>query len=207
MINKWCSIFLGVNFDFLRIEWVHKKLFIWRWSKRVAKWHKWFAFWTVFETIRRRKEVLLILLSEIDPYTLKIGDLSGDLAVLLLYRYHYYSIILYHIMLYQHFQWLSLLHLYSHGDIVVYLLYTTSFVMTLEEVKISYIKATVIILLDRWWNNSGGYFQIVRKVVHKGPRQAFYLAAADGGDDTSENDDGTWCYCQIAKDGSMNHVL
>ena len=28
-----------------------------------------------------------------------------------------------------------------------------------------------------------------------------------GGDDTSENDDGTWCYCQIAKDGSMNHVL
>ena len=33
------------------------------------------------------------------------------------------------------------------------------------------------------------------------------LAAADGGDDTSENDDGTWCYCQIAKDGSMNHVL
>ena len=34
------------------------------------------------------------------------------------------------------------------------------------------------------------------------------LAAADygGSDDTSE-DDGTWCYCQIAKDGSMNHVL
>ena len=35
------------------------------------------------------------------------------------------------------------------------------------------------------------------------------LSAADGGggDDTSENDGGTWCYCQIAKDGSMNHVI
>ena len=35
------------------------------------------------------------------------------------------------------------------------------------------------------------------------------LAVADdgGGDDTSENDDGIWCHCQIAKDGSMNHVL
>ena len=33
------------------------------------------------------------------------------------------------------------------------------------------------------------------------------LAAADGGDDTSGNDDGTQYYCQIAKDGSMNHVL
>ena len=33
------------------------------------------------------------------------------------------------------------------------------------------------------------------------------LAAADDGDDTSENDDGTCCYCQIAKDSSMNHVL
>ena len=35
------------------------------------------------------------------------------------------------------------------------------------------------------------------------------LAVADGGgqDDTSENDDGMWCYCQIAKNGSMNHVL
>ena len=35
------------------------------------------------------------------------------------------------------------------------------------------------------------------------------LAAADDGgdDDTSKNDDGTWCYCQIAKDGSTNHVL
>ena len=35
------------------------------------------------------------------------------------------------------------------------------------------------------------------------------LAAADDGvgDDTSENDDGTWCYCQIAKDGSTNYML
>ena len=35
------------------------------------------------------------------------------------------------------------------------------------------------------------------------------LVATDngGGDDTSENDDGTCCNCQIAKDGSMNHVL
>ena len=35
------------------------------------------------------------------------------------------------------------------------------------------------------------------------------LAAADdgGGDDTRENDDGICRYCQIAKDGSMNHVL
>ena len=34
-----------------------------------------------------------------------------------------------------------------------------------------------------------------------------FLAAADGGDDTSEDDNGMWCYCQTAKDGSMNHVL
>ena len=79
---------------------------------------------------------------------LKVDDFSGDLAILPLSRYHYYSSdILYHIMRYQHSQWLSLLHLYSHGDIVIYLLYTTSFV-TLEEVKISYSKATVILLLD-----------------------------------------------------------
>ena len=31
------------------------------------------------------------------------------------------------------------------------------------------------------------------------------LAAAD--DDTSQDNDGTWCYYRIAKDGSMNHVL
>ena len=43
---------------------------------------KWFPFWAVFETKQRRKEVLRTLLSEIDPYTLKVGDLSGDLAVL-----------------------------------------------------------------------------------------------------------------------------
>ena len=41
------------------------------------------------------------------------------------------------------------------------------------------------------------------------PCKLSILAAADddGGDDTSKNDNGTWCYCQIAKDGSMNHVL
>ena len=55
---------------------------------------------------------------------------------------------------------------------------------------------------------TGGYFQIVRKVVNcKGPHQASYFSTADGGDDTSEDDNGMWCYCQIAKDGSMNHVL
>ena len=81
-------------------------------------------FWAVFETIQQRKEVLLIL-SEIDPYTLKIGDLSGDLAVLPLSRYHYYQA--YYAI--STFTMVILLHLYSHGDIVVYLLYTTSFVM------------------------------------------------------------------------------
>ena len=53
---------------------------------------KWFAFWAGFETKQRIKEALRILLSEIDPYTLKVGDLSGDLSVLPLSRYHYYSI-------------------------------------------------------------------------------------------------------------------
>ena len=77
---------------------------------------KWFAFWEVFETKQRTKEVLRILLSEIDPYTLKVGDLSGDLAVLPLPRYHYYSIYS-SIMPYQHLQSLSLLHLYSHGNL------------------------------------------------------------------------------------------
>ena len=57
--------------------------------------------------------------------------------------------ILYHIMPYQHLQVLSLVQLYSHGDIVVYLLYTTHFV-TLEEVKTSYSKATVILLTAGW---------------------------------------------------------
>ena len=79
---------------------------------------KWFAFWAVFETKQRIKEVLRILLSEIDPYTLKVGDLSGDLAVLPLPRYHYIlQHILEHIMPFQHLQSLSLLHLYSHGNL------------------------------------------------------------------------------------------
>ena len=87
--------------------------------------------------------MLLILLSEIGSYTLKIGDLSGDLAVLPLSRYHcyraYYAVSIFTIVI--------LLHPYSHVNIVVYLLHTTSFV-TLEEVKISYSKGTVILLLD-----------------------------------------------------------
>ena len=58
--------------------------------------------------------MLLILLSDINPYTLKIGDLSGDLAVLPLSRYHYYTEhILEHIMPYQHLQWLSAQHLHN----------------------------------------------------------------------------------------------
>ena len=138
---------LGVNFDFLRCTKNYlygAEVNVWQNDTSDLRFGQFLKLYG-----EERKCYLSVLLSEIDPYTLKIGDLSGDLAVLLLYRYHYYSIILYHIMLYQHFQWLSLLHLYSHGDIVVYLLYTTSFVMTLEVVKISYIKATVIILLDR----------------------------------------------------------
>ena len=80
----------------------------------------------------KEKEVLLILLSEIDPCMLELGDLSRDLAVLPgpLPRYHsripLLRHILEHIMPYQHLQSFSLLHLYSHGDTVVYLLYTTS---------------------------------------------------------------------------------
>ena len=78
----------------------------------------------------------------------------------------------------------------------------------LEEVKISYSKATVILLLDGWWSISGGYFQIVRKWFTKDHTKLSILTAADGGgDDTRENDDGTCCYCQTAKDGSMNYVL
>ena len=39
------------------------------------------VFWAVFETIQQRKKVLLILLSKINPYTFKVGDLSGYLDV------------------------------------------------------------------------------------------------------------------------------
>ena len=66
-----------------------------------------------------RKEVLRTLLSEIDPYTLKVGDLSGDLAVLPLPGYHYHLIITAYTRAYnayQHLQSFSLLHLYSHGN-------------------------------------------------------------------------------------------
>ena len=58
--------------------------------------------------------------------------------------------VLYHIMPYQHLQWLSLLHLYSHGDIIVYLFYTTSFVM-LEEVKTSYSYFTAGWVMEYQW--------------------------------------------------------
>ena len=49
----------------------------------------------------------------------------------------------------------------------------------------------------------------ISRLLAKDHTKLSILAAADdgGGDDTSENDDRTWCYCQIAKDGSMNHVL
>ena len=71
----------------------------------------------MFDTIQRRKEVLHILFSGIDPYALKVGDLSGDLAVLPLPRYHIYTRA-YNAISDQHLQSFSL---YSHGNIVVYL--------------------------------------------------------------------------------------
>ena len=40
-----------------------------------------------------KKEVIFIVLSDIDPYTLTVVDLSGDLALLPLPKYLYYSII------------------------------------------------------------------------------------------------------------------
>ena len=51
--------------------------------------------------------------------------------------------------------------------------------------------------------------RLLEKWFTKDHTKLFILAAADAGssDDTSKNDDGTWYYCQIAKDGSMNHVL
>ena len=54
-----------------------------------------------------------------------------------------------------------------------------------------------------------GISRLLGKWFTKENTKLSILAAVDdgGGDDTSENDDGTWCYCQIAKDGSMNHVV
>ena len=110
--------------------------------------------------------MLLILLSEIDPYTLKIGDLSEDLAVILLSRYHYYSIyssILCRIHIYNGYLASSI---YSHGDIVVHLLYTANFV-TLDEVKISYSKASYFTagsVMERQW-----------RVFPEGPHHASFL--------------------------------
>ena len=56
--------------------------------------------------------------------------------------------ILYHIMPYQHLP--CFIYVYIHGDIVVYLLYTTSIVM-LEEVKISYIYFTAGWMVEHQW--------------------------------------------------------
>ena len=54
---------------------------------------------------------------------------------------------------------------------------------------------------------SGGYFQIVRKVIHKDHTKLPIVVAAanDGGsdDNTSEDDNGTWFYCQRTRGGSM----
>ena len=54
-----------------------------------------------------------------------------------------------------------------------------------------------------------GMSGLLGKWFRKDHTKLSILAAADdgGGDDTSENGDGTCCYCQTAKDGSMNHVL
>ena len=82
-------------------------------------------------TSEERKRYLskIALLSGIDPYTLKMGDLSEDIAVLPI------KSLFSHIDIISTVIFVSLFYLCSYGDIVVYLLYTTSFV-TLEEVKI-----------------------------------------------------------------------
>ena len=51
-----------------------------------------------------------------------------------------------------------------------------------------------------------GISRLLRKWFTRDHTKISVLAvAADDSDDTSEDDDGAWCYCQIAKDGSMNH--
>ena len=54
-----------------------------------------------------------------------------------------------------------------------------------------------------------GISRLLGKWFTKDHTKLSILAAADvgGGNDIRENDDGTCCYCQTAKDGSMNHVL
>ena len=55
-----------------------------------------------------------------------------------------------------------------------------------------------------------GISRLLGKLFTKDHTKLSILAAVGdggGGDDTSENYDGTWCYCQITKDGFMNHVL
>ena len=56
--------------------------------------------------LNSKKVVLLVSLSRIDPYTLKVGDLSRDLAILPLLNYP----LLLHTKPYQHLS-LPLLHL------------------------------------------------------------------------------------------------
>ena len=65
---------------------------------------------------------------------------------------------------------------------VVYFLYTTSFV-TLEEMKNKPLQrySYSILLLDGWWGISGVYFQIVRNMVDH--TKLLILAAADDGGD------------------------
>ena len=127
----------------LAIEWVHKQLFIRRLRKHVAKWLKMIC--------------ILDSFLKLHSYTVKKGNdtyfIKWDWSIYAVSRWFVRGFscfivlqvpllhILCHIMLYQHVQWLSLLHLYSHGDSIVYLLYTTSFV-TLEELKISCSKAS-----------------------------------------------------------------
>ena len=81
---------------------------------------KWLVFWTA------KKEMFLILLSEIDPYTLKIGDLSGDLAVLPLFKVPLLQHILEHIMPYEHLQWLSCF-IYIAMEASLFICYTLQF--------------------------------------------------------------------------------
>ena len=53
-----------------------------------------------------------------------------------------------------------------------------------------------------------GFSRLLGKWFTKDHTKLSILAVADdSGDDISENDDWTCCYCQIAKDGFMNHVL
>ena len=54
-----------------------------------------------------------------------------------------------------------------------------------------------------------GISRLLGKLFTKDHTKLSILAATDDGDGdgTRENDDGACCYCQTAKDGSINHVL